>query len=158
MTITLQTFSSDIQRFTNRLVRYQGVSDRVLTEQLGVTVAQSYTLLAMPPTGSLTMNELSETLSLANSTMTRTVDQLVEKGLVERELDDEDRRVVRVRLSAQGQKAQAAVKEVLENFFKQALSDIPEEEREAVLHSFQTVTRAIAKGLATCCGQPIPGK
>ncbi len=158
MAITLQTFSTDLQRLTYRLARYQGISDRLLLEHIGVTTAQAYTLLSIPPAASLTMNELSEALWLANSTVTRTVDQLVEKGLVERIEDHEDRRVVRVRLSTEGQKSQAAVNRELQNFFEQALSEIPEGERDVVLQSFESVSRAIANGLADCCGHPIPGQ
>ena len=156
--ITLQTFSSHIQQLTYQLVRYQGICDRFLLEQLGVTSAQAYTLLAFPQTASLTMNDLSETMGLANSTMTRTVDQLVQKGFVEREPDSEDRRIVRVRLSGQGQKTQSIVKGVLQDFFEQALSDIPEGEREAVLQSLESVNRAIANGLTSCCGVAVPGR
>ncbi len=158
MPISLQTFSNHIQQLTYQLVRYQGICDRVFLEQLEVTSAQAYALLAFRQTASLTMNDLSEAMGLANSTMTRTVDQLVQKGLVDREPDSEDRRVVRVRLSGQGQKTQLAVKSVLQDFFKQALSEIPEGEREAVLQSLESVKRAIANGLASCCDVTVPAR
>jgi len=156
MTISLQNFSSQIQRLTYQLIRYQDTCDRVYLEQLEITSAQAYALLALPEESSLTMNNLSETMGLANSTMTRTVDQLVIKKLVEREPDPEDRRVVRIRLTAKGHETQRSVKSAFQEFFEQALREIPAGDREIVLHSLWQISQAIANGLAACTNLPVP--
>lgn len=96
------TFAADAQRLIYTLVKSYETCDRVCLTQFGVTSSQGYTLLALPRQGHLSMNELSEAMGVANSTMTRMVDQLVRKGLVQRRPDDEDRRMVQVRLSEQG--------------------------------------------------------
>lgn len=156
MTISLKNFSSQIQRLTYQLIRYQDICDRVYLEQLGITSAQAYALLALPEEASLTMNNLSETMGLANSTMTRTVDQLIIKKLVEREPDPDDRRVVRIRLTANGRETQRSVKSAFQDFFEQALREIPAEDRETVLLSLGQISQAIANGLAACTSLPIP--
>lgn len=48
------------------------------------------------------MNQLSERMSLARSTMTRVVDTLVRDGILERVRDREDRRLVEVQLTEKG--------------------------------------------------------
>ncbi len=156
MTTSLKNFSSQIQRLTYQLIRYQDICDRVYLEQLGITSAQAYALLALPEEASLTMNNLSETMGLANSTMTRTVDQLVIKKLVEREPDPDDRRVVRIRLTANGRETQRSVKSAFQDFFEQALREIPSEDRETVLQSLGQISQAIANGLEACTSLPIP--
>jgi DNA-binding MarR family transcriptional regulator len=51
------------------------------------------------------MGELREALGLAGSTATETVDRMIAKGLLQRERDEADRRVVSVALTALGTEA-----------------------------------------------------
>jgi DNA-binding MarR family transcriptional regulator len=149
---SLVAFADDMQRLINNLVRYYAVCDRVCVEELRITASQGYILMALPEAGSVTMNELSEKMRLANSTMTRMADQLVQKGMVRREPDTNDRRVVRVRLTEQGQDVRTRFKEALVNLFSQVLEDIPEGEKENILHDLETLNQSILNTLKSCCG------
>jgi DNA-binding MarR family transcriptional regulator len=151
-TPSLITFADDIQQLTYDLVRYNAICDRVCVEELGVTAAQGYILLALPETGSVTMNDLSVRMKLANSTMTRMVDQLIPKGMMTREADPEDRRIVRVRLTEQGQAVKIRLKKTMQDLFSQILKDIPEGEREQIIRSLETLKQAIVNTLKDCCG------
>lgn len=151
MTLASSDFASSIQRLIYQLVRDCELCDQMCLAQLGVTVSQGYTLLALPHTDAVSMNELSEAMGLANSTMTRMVDQLVRKGLAHRKSDDEDRRIVRVRLTARGQEVQHTLEEALHDFFTQALGEIREDERPAVLGALERITRLVSRGLKACC-------
>jgi len=51
-----------------------------------------------------TMSELGKSISMDLSTLTRTVDKLVEKEFVVRKSDPEDRRMVRVAITVEGRK------------------------------------------------------
>jgi DNA-binding MarR family transcriptional regulator len=144
--------ADNLQQLTYDLVRYSAMCDRVCTEQLGITGAQGYTLLAIPEHDSIAMNDLSARMKLASSTMTRMVDQLVQRGLVDRQSDADDRRVVRVRLTEGGTQAQAQLHGTLQYFFSQVLQAVPEGERETMLHSLETLNQAIMHTLKTCCG------
>ena len=143
-------FAETLQRLTNDLVRYAGLLDRLCTENLNITGSQGYTLLAMPDSESISMNDLSLKMKLASSTMTRTVDPLVKKGLVERQPDAEDRRVVRVRLTESGILAKQQLHEALQWFFSSVMEEIPEREREQVLHSLERLNGAIMNALQCC--------
>jgi DNA-binding MarR family transcriptional regulator len=148
----LTTFADDIQRLTYELVHYYAICDRVCTEELSVTASQGYILMAMPERESITMNDLSAAMRLASSTMTRMVDQLVQKELVTREPDADDRRVVRVRLTDQGLDVRSRFKSTLQDLFTQVLQVIPNGERSKILYSLETLNGAIVQALRDCCG------
>lgn len=151
-TAALPLLAQTLQRLTLDLARYSGLCDRVCTEQLGITGGQGYTLLAIPEGESITMNDLSLKMRLASSTMTRMVDPLVQKGLVDRQPDEQDRRMVRVHMTEQGRQAQQALQETLTAFFAQVLRELPENEREAAVRHLEMLNQAIRGTLQSCCG------
>ena len=69
-----------------------------------VSLAQHRVLVLLEGRGSQTMRALAEQLDVNPSTATRVCDRLVDKKLVRRHTDDEDRRAVRVDLSPRGRK------------------------------------------------------
>lgn len=80
--------------------------------QHGLSLSRVWVLAALYQAGCLSMNELQEHMLLAPSTLTGLADGLVAAGLVERERDEDDRRVVKLRLAPAG-------KEVLEEVLSQ---------------------------------------
>jgi DNA-binding MarR family transcriptional regulator len=80
------------------LVRLRRVMDRADT---GVTLPQ-YQLLAMVGMRGERSARLAERLAVRKPTVTATADGLVAAGLLEREAEDGDRRVVRLRLTPAG--------------------------------------------------------
>lgn len=144
-------FAARVQRLLYQLIRDYERCDQMCVAQYGVTASQSYALLALPERFSMAMNELSEAMGLASSTMTRTVDQLVLKGLVHRQHDDEDRRVVRVGLTARGKQVRCDLEKALQEFFKQALDEIREDERPVIVDALEKVTELMGKGVRACC-------
>jgi DNA-binding MarR family transcriptional regulator len=151
MNLMLSEFASRVQRLIYQLVRSCELCDRVCLTQHGVTASQGYTLLALPQERSVSMNELSETMGLASSTMTRMVDQLFSKGFVSRGPDHEDRRVVRVELTAQGQQVRRTLEKAQQDLLQAALDDIPEDERSTILHALERVTTSLTKAVKSCC-------
>jgi DNA-binding MarR family transcriptional regulator len=80
---------------------HEGLS-RLLSSDL--TVAQLRVLLLLQARRSIRMSGVAEHLGIALSTATGIVDKLVSKGLALREADTEDRRVVIITLSSEGEK------------------------------------------------------
>lgn len=148
-----RTFATSLQRQLGDLARAYELCDHGCLAQNGVTAAQGYTLLSLPEKGYLTMNRLSEAMGLANSTMTRMVDQLVQKNLVQRKPDDEDRRIVLVGLTGQGREIRFSLEKNLQEFFAQVAAGIPEDERPLILQALEQVTRLVrALAQKNCCG------
>jgi DNA-binding MarR family transcriptional regulator len=118
---------------------------------MGVTTSQAGAVLAFPLKGGLTMNELSKAVNLEISTMTRMVDQLVEKGLVERQTDAKDRRVVRVGLTEGGSKLHKKLTDALQGFYTSALNKFPKEEQAVILQNLQHIYNDVSASLEECC-------
>ncbi|MBI5290653.1 MAG: MarR family transcriptional regulator [Chloroflexi bacterium] len=141
----VSAFAAQLHRLLYRLAKNCNLCDQTCIGQFGVTASQGYTLLAVPEDGNVSMNELSETMGLASSTMTRMADQLVGKGLVHRRPDDEDRRVVRVGLTSQGREVRCTLEQALQEFFKQVLGEIQADEQLAMLQVLEKVNSALTK-------------
>jgi DNA-binding MarR family transcriptional regulator len=76
------------------------------------------------------MGDLSRILGVPFSTVTRTVDWLVNNSYVQRLPDPEDRRVVRVELTAAGKELCEAMNDLLLESAEQLLQDFSLEERK----------------------------
>lgn len=74
-----------------------------------VTLPQARALGAVASSEACTMGELAASLRVTLGAATGLVDRLVQQNLVQREPDPRDRRIVRVRLTAAGRRAHAAV-------------------------------------------------
>jgi DNA-binding MarR family transcriptional regulator len=95
-------FADRIQELFPRIMRYlEAAAERELIG-LDVTSSQMAALVALSRVKERTMGELAWDLALTESATTRLVDRLVSMNLVRRHRDDQDRRVVRVRLSSYG--------------------------------------------------------
>jgi DNA-binding MarR family transcriptional regulator len=136
----LRGISGNNQAFEQACIRY-----------FGVTTSQGGTILALPAKKTLSMNELSSTAGVDNSTMTRMVDQLVEKGLVSRQADEKDRRLVRTGLTPAGQKLQKELAGALAGFYAESLEGIPDEERQTIINSLERLKTAVENGLHNYC-------
>lgn len=145
------TFAARVQQLLYELIRKYEVCDQGCLARHGVTASQGYTLLAVPGAANVSMNQLSEAMGLANSTMTRIVDQLVHKGLVSRRHDDEDRRVVLIGLTAKGQQVRRALDSERQDLMQRVLGEIPADERATILFALEKLGELIGKALETCC-------
>jgi MarR family transcriptional regulator, organic hydroperoxide resistance regulator len=149
--MALTSFYGQLERLLYNLIKNYEECNRVCVSQIGVTTSQAYTLLALPARQSLTMNELSDAMGLASSTMTRMVEQLGTKELARREPDEDDRRLVRVALTPQGKEVRSTLRQLLDTFFNQALDRIPAEEHAVILRSLERLNRAISESVTACC-------
>ncbi len=73
-----------------------------MCEEAGLTPPQIHALLWLGHDGPLTMGELARRVGVTEKTVTGLVDRMEEDGYVGRERDEEDRRVVRARLTPRG--------------------------------------------------------
>jgi DNA-binding MarR family transcriptional regulator len=79
--------------------------------EIGLTMPQMITLLAIHDSGSCRMGTLADATQQSGGTLTGIVDRLIDDGLVERVRSVNDRRVIEVTLTAEGQ---ARVRQVLD--------------------------------------------
>jgi DNA-binding MarR family transcriptional regulator len=117
----------------------------------GVTLAQCHALVEIGRAGTISLNELAELVNLENSTMSRTVNNLVNKDLVERNLDSKDRRYVTIALTAKGHTIFESIETQMDNYFKDIFTYIPDEKRAQVLESLALIVDATNKN--NCCSK-----
>lgn len=93
--------------------------------------------------GPCIMSEIADGVMLAVSSVTGIVDRLVEKHLVHRERSDDDRRIVRVELTPQGQEMSLAARELRMQLGRGMLSALDEDEQDALLTLFRKITQNV---------------
>jgi len=92
--------------------------------------------------GPLAMRALAESLDVSQASMTGIVDRMEQRGLVERQRDEEDRRVVRVSLTDEGRKMVGGMAAERRERLSEILDDMTDEE----LAGFLLGARAMHRG------------
>lgn len=109
----------------------------------GISMAQCHALVEIGRIKDISLNELAEQLNLENSTMSRTVNNLVTNELVKREIDPQDRRYVTISLSENGDKLFKGIEEEMNQYYKKVYNSIPEDKKQQVLESLQILLEAV---------------
>lgn len=91
----------------------------------------------------LNISEISEKMTLSNSTVSGIVDRLEKAGRVERIRSEKDRRVVEVRLNESFRKSFKDRHHMIEDHFSKAISTATEEELKTILLGLETLNRII---------------
>ncbi len=94
----------NILKLQDALVRYREVWDVEPWLELDMSTPQLKALLLISEERGIRMRELSHKMGGSFSNATVLVDRLVDRGLVERLAEPQDRRVVRVRATKEGQR------------------------------------------------------
>ena len=111
-------------------------------------------LRAVGELGDPAMCRLAEALELHPSTVTSLVDALVERGLLERRADADDRRVVRVALTTEGKRRRAQVREAMRARTLDLLGDIPDDDLQRIHDALALLRDAMLRrsGAEGTCG------
>jgi len=133
----------DFRKKLRILEREIGIELKNETSCCGVTLAQCHILLELNESESLSISEIADILGLDSSTLSRTIDGLVEKGFVTRTTDINDRRAVQLNLSENGIKKVESINGQCNNTYREFLQFIPEDKIASVLE----VMELIAEGL-----------
>lgn len=139
----LQHQAEMLHQAVTELVQLYQCRDRQEICCYGISVSQCYTLQALEAHGQRTMGALAQQIQVTVSTMTRIVDQLVARELVQRWFDTADRRVCRVAITPQGQALLRTIRDELLAMEKEVLEKIPPAARETVIVALQELTRAV---------------
>ena len=138
-------FTRRIQDVMRRLVQHhiRALSLPGTDEEL--TRSQIATLSQIGRAGPLRMGELAEALGIAPGSLTGVVDRLIEKKLVARERDREDRRRVVVRLTDAGQKVFERFQQAAGRFSESLTALLEPEEMETLLRLMTRLVEGLEK-------------
>ncbi len=109
----------------------------------GVTLTQCHTLLEIDEHTSMNISELSDNLVLDKSTISRTVEGLVNIGLVDRDIPKENRRTALVQLSDQGKKTCKQINKSNNVFYDCALKGFTSDEKTEFLKLLKKFVRNV---------------
>lgn len=91
------------------------------------------------------ISKLGMNINVSKSQMTSRIDKLVAKGLVERINDDMDRRIIRIKLTKQGQDFLDNTQRTLEADIKELLNPMDLEEIKELETGIQTIKNTVLK-------------
>lgn len=135
--------SNYLRELIRILVRNLGILEKSEASCCGTTVSQCHAIVEVGRAKDISLNNLSVLLGLDKSTMSRTINNLVEADLIQREIHPEDRRYITIKLTNEGEKVYKTIEESMEKYYKDIFKSIPEEKREQVLESLKLLTDAV---------------
>ena len=92
-----------------------------------------FRILRSTPVG-CSMGDLSEQLGIPFSNATRVIEQMVQRGLLERRSSSEDRRIILIQVTASGEQVYQVFDEAFRRRLGQLLGQFTPEERDQLLH------------------------
>jgi len=134
----------DFRRDLRKFERLVGSQQKGSTCCSGVTLAQCHAILEMEHLGKTTAGELAQSLGLDKSTLSRTVDGLVNIGLVSRVPHPSDRRYTWLVLTDQGQSTCDEINRLNDLYYRQIFKAIPKKQHPGVLRAFNLLVGAMA--------------
>lgn len=122
----------------------------------GLTIAQCHPMLEIAEMARTNLRDLASKMNLDKSTLSRTVEGLVRRGLVKRESDRQDRRYVFLSLTTKGQKICDDINAQNDRFYDLILQRLPKQHQGNGIQFFEELVRAMAE--ATSPGEKCSGK
>ncbi|MGD8292635.1 MAG: MarR family winged helix-turn-helix transcriptional regulator [Desulfobacterales bacterium] len=111
----------------------------------GVTLGQCHTILEIEDLGKATIVELAKRIGLDKSTLSRTIDGLVNVGLVERVAHPSDRRFNLLSLTANGQEVADQINQSNDDFYNRVFESIEDASHEATIDHFEKLVTAMRR-------------
>lgn len=141
--------SNYLRELLRILVRNLGVLEKSDAGCCGVTISQCHAIVEIGRAGEISLNELAELLTLDKSTMSRTINKLVEDNIVIREAHAMDRRYITIKLTDQGINIFKTIEGNMAKYYNSVFMSIPEGKREQTLDSLKLLVEAVHKN--NCC-------
>lgn len=108
----------------------------------GISLPQCHVLLEVEERGKATTGQLAKFLNLDKSTLSRTIDGLVNLGLIKRLSHPQDRRFTPIVLTEQGNTFCNAINTANDDYYRHVLKRIPVRKQEQVIASFEILVQA----------------
>jgi len=120
---------------------------RVALEQFGTDITSHHLMImkALQDSEMLHSSEIAEMVAIARPQMTHSIDRLIDLGMVERQLDIEDRRKIDIRLTQQGRDTLEKLDVVIKGRMKEKLSSFSDDEMKKLAESFEYIAETFSK-------------
>ena len=148
----IRIFRKDLRRIEREIVGQ--LKDE--TTCCGVSLAQCHALLEIGKQKETTISDLADTLRLDKSTLSRTIDGLVRIGLVDRVINPDDRRFMRIALSDQGISVYDSINQTCDAFYENVFQHIPDEKHDQVIEGLGLLVDAFIRAKNETLGTSTP--
>ncbi|HJV21081.1 MAG TPA: MarR family transcriptional regulator [Holophagaceae bacterium] len=124
-----------------RIVRALEVYSKDVEARFGLTGPQLWALWELGQGGPMALKELAARMQLHPSTVVGVVDRLSDKGLMTREVDAEDRRRVRLALTAKGRTTLRRAPHPAQGRLVHGLQSLPARQRTDIHRALATLVK-----------------
>jgi DNA-binding MarR family transcriptional regulator len=132
-----ETFQLFVRRF--------GLLQKDGAQCCGVSLVQSHILYELSKKSNISLNDLSQLLSVDTSTLSRQVQFLVELNMINRVADPKDRRYVLLSLTSKGQEQFQQIAKLMEDYVEGIFNNIPKDKQQQVLDSLDILSDAMSQ-------------
>lgn len=112
-------------------------------EDVGITIPQSFILSCLLVDDGATLKEIGQKALIDSSSMTVLVDKLEKERLVERQLDTQDRRAIRVFITEKGKKVGEKVVEIGHEFNSHLYDLLGEGNQKEFVHGLNNIINGL---------------
>jgi DNA-binding MarR family transcriptional regulator len=141
-TKTKQELAGELTAAIHRIVKVSKRAMRADLDRIGLTVPQAIVLNALAWRDRMSARDLGRECDMLASTATGVIDRLEQHGLVRRERDADDRRVVWIELTDEGRKLQASLPQ-FGTHFARALQVLPARELQQMIEAVHRAAAAV---------------
>lgn len=126
--------------FKKKLIKHD-----LYKEEIDLSPAHFHILLTLTDKGDMAASELGKTLNICKSNVTPLVQKLIDKGLVQRITNENDRRYIYISITESGEKFLARHKELVIEHLQKKICSLKEEELEVLAESLQKLKVVLTK-------------
>ncbi len=113
--------------------------------RLGVSMSNLHVMSMLERHGPMTMSRIADALDVSLSNATGLVDRMVERGLVDRVRDEDDRRVVHVAVTERARSALAEIEVFQEDARTRIVAELDDRQLERLMRSLGDLRDAVAR-------------
>lgn len=122
-----------------QIIRAIDLHSKKIERLSGLTGPQLLVMQVIARQGPLTPGAVAKEVSLSQATVTTILDRLERKGYLQRERSSQDKRMVLVSLTANGQEVLSRAPALLQESFTQRFGELTDWEQNLILSSLQRV-------------------
>lgn len=126
-----------------KLVQGAELYTKELSRNHSITSAQLNCLLALYENGPLPPSQVAKHMMVRSSTVTGVIDRLEVKGLVKRERNSPDRRIINIRLTERGKKIAEIAPPPIQQRVIEGLQKLPLKELDEIIFSLSKLTKML---------------
>jgi len=119
--------------------------EELIQIDLATSKMELLAMLIVDRHGELIMSQVADYINAPLSTTTGLVNRLVKNGYIQRERNDEDRRIVSIRLTEKGKSMVREFRGSIETYLKRVDEVLSDEERQVVFQVFTKIVDALSR-------------